>query len=206
MQWQDRWQIALQLRQMFCFVVKFSHSKTPTTHTYKLGNNTLPETDSHTYLGVQLSKDLRWSNHIDHITSMAKTVLCMVHRNLHSCPKDLKSTAYTTLVRPHLEYLSMVWDPYTKKHIQSLNQFNDRPLVLHAEINDPRSSVTEMLERLEREPLQSRRTASPLTCSKIQTGQVAISAQKFLQLVSRSTRHNNSKAYQWYQTKTDCFL
>ena len=67
-----------------------------------------------------------------------------------------------------------------------------------------------MLERLEWEPLQSRRTASRLIMfKKIQTGQVAIPAQKFLQLVSRPIRHNNSKAYQRYQTKNmkkDCFL
>ena len=64
-----------------------------------------------------------------------------------------------------------------------------------------------MLERLEWEPLQSRRTASRLIMfKKIQTGQVAIPAQKFLQLVSRPIRHNNSKAYQRYQTKKDCFL
>ena len=31
-------------------------------------------------------------------------------------------------------------------------------------------------------------------------------AKKFLQPVSRPTRHNNSKAYQRYQTKKDCFV
>ena len=72
-----------------------------------------------------------------------------------------------------------------------------------------------MLERLEWEPLaeagalQSRRTASRLIMfKKIQTGQVAIPVQKFMQPVSRPTRHNTSrpKAYQRYQTKKDCFL
>ena len=58
-------------------------------------------------------------------------------------------------------------------------------------------ALHKMLERLEWEPLaeagalQSRRTASRLIMfKKIQTGQVAIPAQKFLQPVSRPTRHN----------------
>ena len=43
-QWQDRWQMHFKFDSAKCFVVKFSHSKTPTTHTYKLGNDTLAET------------------------------------------------------------------------------------------------------------------------------------------------------------------
>ena len=205
-QWQDsRWQ--MHFNSAKCFVVKFSHSKTPTTHTYKLGNDTQAETDSHTYLGVQLSKGLRWNNHIAHITSKAKKVLGMVRKNRHSCPKDLKSTAYKTLLRPHLEYSSTVWDPFTKERIQSLESVQRRAARIACRDYDRRTSVTEMLERLEWEPLQSRRTASRLIMfKKVQTGQVAIPAQKFLQPVSRPTRHNNSKAYQRYQTKKDCFL
>ena len=83
----------------------------------------------------------------------------------------------------------------------------------YAGISQTVKALHKMLESLEWEPLaearalQSRRTASRLIMfKKIQTGQVAIPAQKFLQPVSRPTRHNNSKAYQRYQTKKDCFL
>jgi len=31
---------------------------------------------------------------------------------LHSCPERVKAQAYTSLVRPVLEYGSSAWDPY----------------------------------------------------------------------------------------------
>ena len=69
-----------------------------------------------------------------------------------------------------------------------------------------RSSVTDMIDRLEWEPLQTRRKISRMAMfHKIQSGQVAIPAQKFLQPVTRPTRHHNSKAFQRYQPKKDCY-
>jgi hypothetical protein len=41
---------------------------------------------------------------------------------LRGCPQDVKSQAYTTLVRPVLEYASTVWDPYTLQHIYALER------------------------------------------------------------------------------------
>jgi hypothetical protein len=39
---------------------------------------------------------------------------------MHSCPKEVKAAAYTTLVRPSIEYASSVWDPYTRNNIHQL--------------------------------------------------------------------------------------
>jgi hypothetical protein len=37
--------------------------------------------------------------------------LGMLRRNLYFCTKDVRETAYLSLVRPILEYTGIVWDP-----------------------------------------------------------------------------------------------
>jgi hypothetical protein len=41
--------------------------------------------------------------------------------NIHSCSKEVKATAYTTLVRPSFEYASAVWEPFNKNQISQLD-------------------------------------------------------------------------------------
>ena len=51
---------------------------------FSLSNSTLQETNSHIYLGVELSQDLRWTNHINKTTVKANKVLGFIRHNLHS--------------------------------------------------------------------------------------------------------------------------
>ena len=44
-----------------------------------------------------------------------------VDLNLSNCPRSVKEIAYTTLVRPKLEYGCEAWDPHFNKDISSLN-------------------------------------------------------------------------------------
>ena len=42
------------------------------------------------------------------------------HFVLPDCSTDVKSKAYTTLVRPQLQYACSVWNPYTKRNIYQI--------------------------------------------------------------------------------------
>ena len=98
-----------------CFVMRLTHARNVKQFNYTLGNTTLQETDSHFYLGICITKDLNWNKHIHQITASANHTLAFIRCDLHSCPINIKTTAYTTqLVRPLLEYSSLVWDPHTQ--------------------------------------------------------------------------------------------
>ena len=47
-------------------------------------------------------------------------------RNLRGCSYKLRETAYTTLIRPGLEYCDSIWDPHTKADAALLDQVQNR--------------------------------------------------------------------------------
>jgi len=79
---------------------------------YKLGDERLPTVESITYLGVTISSDLRWREHVHNISAKATRVLNFIRRNIYHCTSEVKALAYTSLIRPHLEYASAAWDTY----------------------------------------------------------------------------------------------
>jgi hypothetical protein len=87
---------------------------------YRLHGYTLESVPGGKYLGVYISQDLSWRDHNNQTTAKAIRSVGILHRNQRSCPQDVKVQAYTTLVRPVLEYASTVWEPYHQKQIQQV--------------------------------------------------------------------------------------
>ena len=202
--WQDMWQMRLNATK--CFVLRLSHARSPKQFKYTLGGTTLAETTSHSHLGIEITGDLKWENHIHSITARANRALGFIRRNLYSCPKELKATAYQTLVRPHLEFSSTVWDPYTQELKDQLEKVQRRSARFVCNDYRHTSSVTTMLDSLQWDTLETRRKVARLTMLlKIHHSQTAIPAGKFLQPVTRQSRHHHSKAYQLKSTTKDCY-
>lgn len=128
--------------------MKISHSHSVRSHSYLLNNSKLAEVDTHTYLGVDLSKDLKWNKHVDRITAKSNRLLGFIKRNLNRCTEDIKSLAYCSLVRPSLEYCAAVWDTYTNDLIYKLGVVQRRAARFVKNNYDWQSSVTTMLKDL----------------------------------------------------------
>jgi hypothetical protein len=71
---------------------------------YLLHSHTLESFPGGKYLGVYISQDLSWCDHINQTTARAYRSVRFLHSNLRSYPQDVKAQAYTTLVRPVLEH------------------------------------------------------------------------------------------------------
>ena len=63
-------------------------------------------------LGVFVSSDLKWTTNVSNIASRANKFLGMLVKNLNCRDVDLWKQLYISLVRPHLEFASSVWNPY----------------------------------------------------------------------------------------------
>ncbi len=73
-------------------------------------------------LGVYISSDLRWRTHINLIVSKANRVLGMLLRTFMSRDADLWKLLYVSLVRPHLEFASTIWNPHLKGDEEALER------------------------------------------------------------------------------------
>jgi hypothetical protein len=183
--WQNKWQMRFNASK--CYV------------TYKLCDQTLEIVDSHPYLGVHLQNDMKWDTQVAHATSKASRILGLIKRNLSNCSEQLKSTAYTSLVRPHTEYAATAWDPHTKAHCKQLEriQRNAARFVKH-NYSKSEGTVTKLLQDLEWPSLQSRRSAARLTLMyKMNNDLISIPSDQYLTPVTRQgLRRKNTNTFQ----------
>ena len=91
-----------------CTTIRVTRKKWPLNTTYQLHGHTLEVVDGGKYLGIYISNDLSWREHVRHTTAKATKSLGFLRRNLHSCPQNVRAQAYTTLIRQVLEYASTV--------------------------------------------------------------------------------------------------
>ena len=67
---------------------------------YSLHNQTLENVQSAKNLGITISDNIDWGQHISEISSKATMTLGFLCRNLAFAPKSIKEVAYKTLLRP----------------------------------------------------------------------------------------------------------
>ena len=187
-----------------CYIL--SVSKKGIQKFYELNDHILKEVDNNPYLGVILSKDLKWSTHIDQICKKGSSTLGFVQRNLKSCPKECKKTAYVALVRSTLEYGAVVWDPHLEKDITKIEKIQRKAARFIKSDYKSRNPgcVTDMLNDLNLPTLQERRKDKRLSFLYnigLQKGKVpAINPQEYLTPI-KSKRQIKAKSYSDYETQ-----
>ena len=100
-------------------------SRKPVSHfdhfpTLSISHSPLDRVSSFRYLGVLLTPSLSWSNHITTICSKARKLLGLIFRHFYSHSSPSTLIKLYILVRPHLEYCSLIWDPSSPTLIRSL--------------------------------------------------------------------------------------
>ncbi|XP_025206288.1 cilia- and flagella-associated protein 61-like [Melanaphis sacchari] len=105
----------------------FTRSHSTILFDYNISGLTIERVDNLTDLGFKLTRNLSPSPHIAMITNRAFKVLGFIMRlsKDFKLSKSLKSL-YCALVRPILEYGSVVWDPYTASDINQLERVQHR--------------------------------------------------------------------------------
>lgn len=87
---------------------------------YYLDSITIDSVSSYKYLGVQLTSNLTWNVHIEHIINNANRMLGYLRRNFAKAPSSLKLLLYKILIRSKLEYAPCIWNPYCNNLMNSL--------------------------------------------------------------------------------------
>ena len=151
--WANEW--GMRFNASKCEVLRIRRGH-PLECFYTIDGHVLSEVENAKYLGVYISNNLDWTAQIEATVSKANRTLGFLRRNLYGCPRELKETAYLSLVRSVLEYASQVWDPKKKKHKDPLEAVQKRAARFVTR-DYSRSSITKMLENLKWESLETRR-------------------------------------------------
>jgi hypothetical protein len=87
-----------------------------------LRDQIIPEASLCKYLEIIIWSDLRWVDQVNYTVHKAWRTLHFVMRIVRRGNKSAKSLAYTSLVRPILEFGPACWDPYRECQISALDR------------------------------------------------------------------------------------
>ena len=194
--WAKEWGMLFNAKK--CYVLSISKKS---SHFYILNDTILSDVKSNPYLGLNISHDLKWSNHINSVCKKASSSLGFIRRNLKHCPKSTRHMAYISLVRSLLEYGAIIWDPYTQSDINRLERIQRQAARFISGDYQSRTpgSMSNMLNALNLPTLQQRRKEMRLTfLFKIAEGLVPAIPPDLYLTPMRQKRHIKPRVF------TDC--
>ena len=203
--WQERWLLRFNPRK--CNIMRATHAtKKKIEFPYTLDDTPLADTPSTSYLGVELSSDLRWNKQVKKTVAKGNQTLGVLKRNLRHCPQSIKDMAYKTILRPKLEYASAVWDPFTEDNIRKLEAVQRRAARFVCNCYRQTASVSSMLSELSWPLLEQRRAEARLGLfHRIVHKSVDIDAATLMTRSTRPTRKANEVQYTRHMTSKDCY-
>ena len=154
-------------------------------------NHNLQSTNTAKYIGIHIDSTLKWNTHINKTAQRATTTSVFLQRNIRTCPRKIKHLAYTMLVRPILEYASIIWDPHIQTPAPSnLKQYNaaQPDVSCKTTINMPASQpCSSTLTTLQ----QRRRHSKIIMLYRIRHQLANIPTTTYITPATRNTQHYN---------------
>lgn len=202
--WADRWQMSFNASK--CQYLQVTRKLRPLRCTYTVDGQHISQTNKHKYLGVTINGRLDWKDHVQSVTSSARSTLGVLRRNCVSCSREVKERTYKVLVRPKLEFAVAAWSPHAVGQINSLEAVQRQAARFVTGNFNRTASVSEMLLELKWDPLSLRRLQQQ--CSmfyKIRYGFVNIPFPSCVIKTDRPGRTVNSCGYQTIQARVNTF-
>ena len=125
--------------------------------TVSILDHSISNVRSFKYLGIHISSDFTWTDHIEHLTGKINQRLGLLKRITHLLPFRARLLFYKSLVMPLFEYADLVWgDKHNITLMSSLQVLQNKAAKVI--LNRPLySSSTEALAVLKWLPLEKRR-------------------------------------------------
>lgn len=202
--WELEWD--MEFNPSKCQVIHVTKRKHPIPTQYYLHGVHLESVSSAKYLGVDISNNLTWDEHINRSTKKANQTLGFLRRNIKVRSEPIKSIAYQTLVKPQLEYASEIWSPHTQIQIDQVESVQRRAARWIKSDYGRTSSVTDMLHSIQLRQLELRRIDARLSLFyKIHHNLVAIPINDYLTPMTRSARHSHTLCYRLITATKDYY-
>ena len=149
--WSVKWQ--LKFNESKCKVVHYGPNNP--NHQYILNNTTLESCNIEKDLGVTFDNNLKFTTHVNNITAKANSRLAIIRQTMHDITPEIFLPLYKALVRPLLEYCTVVWNPLLKGDKVKIEQVQRRATKLVKSLSH--LDYNERLIRLKLDSLNFRR-------------------------------------------------
>jgi len=111
-QWSDKWQLTISYKKCSTlFIGSQRHKPQPQTGLV-LGDTPVPQAESVKDFGVIIDNCLKFDIHINHIVTSAHRLAILIRKCFVSQHPLTLTLAFTTYVRPLLEYATCVWSSH----------------------------------------------------------------------------------------------
>ena len=110
--WSDVWKMAFNMDK--CSLCTITRKRNPIIYDYNMRGKALKRVEAQRDLGVLITCDARFNEHIYAQVNKANKMLGFIRRSLSSRSDQFLPTfrsLYVALVRSHLEYASEIWSP-----------------------------------------------------------------------------------------------
>ena len=88
----------------------FSLKNKPQVPKLTFGGEPVPVVEKHKHLGITISHDLKFKEHINQIIKKVNKTLSPVYPLAKFLPRTILNQIYTTYVRPHFDYCDIIYD------------------------------------------------------------------------------------------------
>ena len=112
----------LNLAHHKCAVIKIKKDSVVDNSQFFFDNYQINEQDSIRDLGIYISSNMTWTNHISHICSKASVKSYQILKSTKTKNIWTLVHLFTTYIRPLIEYNSPIWSPYLLKEINQIER------------------------------------------------------------------------------------
>lgn len=203
--WSTTWQMILNLKKTVALTI--TRKKSPLPYTYCINNHVVSTVTTYKYLGVMITSDLKWNQHITYIQKKAMQKLGYLKRTLGKSTRDIKLLAFKTYVRPLLEYASVIWDPHTAANISKLEAVQRKAARFIFNSYNRYTSPTALLQAANLEDLSVRRYRERLkTFYLLYHQKFRMNTNAYIvPSIRRQTRSHHTKKVNDYACRTNLY-
>ena len=156
-------------------------------------NSSIPNKTEFSDLGIIVHSSIQFKHHVQLVVSKCLIKLGLINKVFKNKSSKTTVQLYKAFVRPSLDYLSIIWNPYTKSAIESIERVQRRmcnliPDIRHLAYHDQLSSLGIYSLRARRLRYQL------ISIFKIYKGFTKLNFSEFFDLCpSRRTRGHNCR-------------
>ena len=132
LKWSAEWQLPLNINKCKCI----HYGKNNPIHTYTIGNIDLANDDLEKDVGVHFDPSLEFRIHINKMISKANSRVGLIKKSFSELSITNFKLLYKSLIRPILEYCTVIWFPLYKTDSQEIEKVQRRASKLVPTLKD----------------------------------------------------------------------